>query len=82
MFVLGLIIGLVTIIGRFVNPNVPVGYATLTSIVSLGFGITNISLGIIAEYLWRAYDAARNRPVYIISDVVPLQTGGVVIKNE
>ena len=34
-----------------------------------GFGITNLSLGIVAEYLWRAYDAARGRPVFIIDEV-------------
>ena len=34
--------------------------------------ITNISLGIVAEYLWRAYDAARGRPCFIIADQIPL----------
>lgn len=29
------------------------GWPALTSILLLGFGITNIGLGIIAEYLWR-----------------------------
>ena len=56
--------GIVTIINRILNPDVPIGYSTLASIMALGFGITNISLGIIAEYLWRAYDAARKRPVF------------------
>ena len=74
MFILGILIGVVTIVSRLMNANVPVGYATLTSIVSLGFGITNISLGIIAEYLWRTYDAARERPVFIISEKVSLRT--------
>lgn len=68
MFLLGLCIGVITFVNKIVNPAVPVGYSTLVSILALGFGITNISLGIIAEYLWRAYDAARKRPVFIISD--------------
>ena len=68
MFAAGIIIGLVTIINKIVNPAVPVGYSTLASIVAVGFGVTNISLGIVAEYLWRAYDAARKRPVFIISE--------------
>lgn len=70
MFLIGTIIGICTIINRFINPSVPIGYSTLASIMALGFGITNISLGIIAEYLWRAYDAARKRPAFIISEVI------------
>lgn len=68
IFLFGLILGSVTIINRIVNPNVLIGYSTLASIMAIGFGITNISLGIIAEYLWRAYDAARKRPVFLIAD--------------
>lgn len=70
MFLSGTIIGIWTIINRLISPSVPIGYSTLTSIMALGFGITNISLGIIAEYLWRAYDAARKRPAFIISEVI------------
>lgn len=73
IFVAGLLIGLITLINRIMNPAVPIGYSTLTSIMAVGFGITNISLGIIAEYLWRTYDAARNRPVFIISEVSVLK---------
>ena len=48
---------------------VTLGWPTLISVLMLGFGITNISLGIIAEYLWRTLDAARARPVFIIDEV-------------
>lgn len=74
IFVLGIIIGVATIINKIVSPSVPIGYSTLASIMALGFGITNISLGIIAEYLWRAYDAARKRPVFVISDIAILKS--------
>ncbi|GLC82504.1 glycosyltransferase [Lacrimispora brassicae] len=74
IFVLGIIIGVATIINKIVSPSVPIGYSTLASIMALGFGITNISLGIIAEYQWRAYDAARKRPVFVISDVSILKS--------
>lgn len=53
------------------------GWPALVSILMMGFGITNISLGIIAEYLWRTLDASRNRPVFIIDEVVE----GVVEEN-
>ncbi len=74
IFIAGLIIGINTIINYYANPDVPMGYSTLTSLLALGFGITNISLGIIAEYLWRAYDAARQRPAYIISSITDLSS--------
>ena len=45
----------------------------LISILAIGFGITNISLGIIAEYLWRTFDSSRKRPVFIIDDIIDLK---------
>lgn len=42
------------------------GWPALISVLLVGFGITNISLGIIAEYLWRTLDEARKRPNFII----------------
>ena len=73
MFIVGVLIGIVTIVNKILTPSVPIGYSTLASIMALGFGITNISLGIIAEYLWRAYDAARKRPVFLVSSVEELK---------
>ena len=75
LFALGILLGLITIINKIVNPAVPGGYSTLICILSLGFGVTNISLGIVAEYLWRAYDAARGRPCFIIADSIRLKDG-------
>lgn len=46
------------------------GWPALVSILMLGFGITNICLGIIAEYLWRTLDVSRKRPVFIVDEVV------------
>lgn len=72
IFAFGMVVGVITVVNWLCNPEVPIGYSTLTCIMALGFGITNISLGIIAEYLWRTYDAARNRPIFIIADVTDL----------
>ena len=35
----------------------------------MGFGILMLSMGVLGEYMWRMFDATRNRPPYII-DVV------------
>ncbi len=53
---------------------VTLGWPTLISVLMLGFGLTNISLGIIAEYLWRTLDAARARPVFIIDSIDKLRS--------
>lgn len=76
IFVIGLLIGILTIINKFTNPTAPIGYSTLACILALGFGVTNISLGIIAEYLWRTLDASRKRPVFIISEIIDLNKNG------
>src|SRR6185503_16883248 len=48
------------------------GWPAMMSILMIGFGVTNISLGIIAEYLWRTLDASRKRQVFIIDDIKEL----------
>jgi polyisoprenyl-phosphate glycosyltransferase len=48
------------------------GWPMLMSVLLIGFGITNISLGIIAEYLWRTLDASRRRPVFIVDEIIEL----------
>ncbi len=44
------------------------GWSSLMFIVLVLFGINMIMLGIIAEYLWRTFDASRKRPLYLIDE--------------
>ena len=46
------------------------GFPTLISVILIGFGLTNISIGILAEYLWRTLDASRGRPTFIIDEII------------
>lgn len=71
--ILGLLWGGVIIVRAMFWDDLIAGWPTLISILMIGFGITNISLGIIAEYLWRTLDAARGRDVFIIDDYVELK---------
>jgi polyisoprenyl-phosphate glycosyltransferase len=59
-------IGLRAIISRNLNP----GWPSLVAILMLGFGVTNISLGIISEYLRRTYDSSLGRKTYIIDEII------------
>ena len=44
------------------------GWTTLFIFNLLSFGIVMLTLGILGGYLWRAFDASRKRPPYIIED--------------
>lgn len=49
-------------LGGFVIP----GWATTIVFISLFSGLILLSLGVIAEYIWRIYEEVKNRPAYII----------------
>lgn len=44
------------------------GWTTLFIFNLFSFGIIMMTLGILGEYLWRTFDASRNRPPYIIEE--------------
>ena len=44
------------------------GWTTLFIFNLCSFGIIMVTLGILGGYLWRTFDASRNRPTYIIED--------------
>lgn len=71
-FFLGLLWTGYIVFRKLVFDDLASGWPALLSILMIGFGITNISLGIIAEYLWRTLDASRKRPVFIIDEIVEL----------
>jgi dolichol-phosphate mannosyltransferase len=71
MAIIGVIWGLYIIIARLVSSASPVsGYASIAALLLFGFGATNISLGILAAYLWRTFDVARKRPAFIIDEII------------
>lgn len=44
----------------------------IITILLAGLGLTNLSIGIIGEYLWRTYEVVRQKKIYIIDSVVEL----------
>ena len=71
-FLIGLFWSLYIIGRELIYGDLEPGWPMLISILMIGFGTTNILLGIIAEYLWRTLDASRKRPVYIIDEIKDL----------
>jgi dolichol-phosphate mannosyltransferase len=77
-FVFGLVWTVYIITRKLIYDDLVSGWPAITSILLLGFGITNIGLGIIAEYLWRTLDVSRKRPVFIVNEVHELNSKNVV----
>jgi len=69
LFCIGIVWSLYLILRKIIFNDLESGWPALVSILMIGFGITNISLGIIAEYLWRTLDSSRKRPVFIINEI-------------
>ena len=44
------------------------GWTSLISVVLITSGVQLIMLGVLGEYLWRAFDESRGRPRYIVED--------------
>ena len=42
------------------------GFSTVIAILTFGFGLVFLMIGVISEYLWRMFDQVRPRPRYIV----------------
>jgi polyisoprenyl-phosphate glycosyltransferase len=72
LFFFGLLLTGYIIVRRVLFNDLMSGWAALMSVLLIGFGVTNIALGILAEYLWRTLDASRKRPVFIVDEIIAL----------
>jgi dolichol-phosphate mannosyltransferase len=53
------------------------GFAALMTVVLVGQGTILLTLGILGEYLWRAFDEVRGRPRFIIEEQAPARRPGL-----
>ena len=66
----GFAYGIYTVIKKFINPAVPVGFsAMMAATVFLG-GMIMLMLGLIGEYLGRIYISLNNSPQYVIRECI------------
>lgn len=78
LFITGFSWSLYIIIRTLIYNDLNPGWPTLIAVLMLGFGITNISLGIIAEYLWRTLDVSRKRPAFIVNEIIYLKNNETI----
>jgi len=61
------------IVGRSLFQQVPVqGWASLMCVLLIVSGVQLLMLGVLGEYLWRAFDETRGRPRYIVEKRINL----------
>lgn len=62
----GFLLGIVTVVEKIINPDMPVGYAFLIIIISIFSGVQLIAIGMIGEYLGRVFLSQNKKPQYVI----------------
>jgi glycosyltransferase involved in cell wall biosynthesis len=71
---LSFVFGILLIIKRLLNSNIPAGWTSTLVLLAFLFGINFFFLGIIGEYLGRIYLETKGRPKYTISRIIESST--------
>ena len=64
----GFVYGIYTIIKKFVNPNVPMGFSALISAIVFIGGMLMLMLGMVGEYVGRTYISVNQAPQYVVRE--------------
>ena len=70
---LGFVYGVYTVIKKFVNPAVPVGFSSMMAAIMFIGGMLMIMLGLIGEYIGRMYICMNNAPQFVVRDLIPVK---------
>lgn len=62
----GLILGIYSAIEKYLNPGIPVGFASMFVAISIFGGIQLIMLGMVGEYIGRVFLSLNKKPQYTI----------------
>lgn len=68
--ILALVVFALVLIEKFTVGTPIAGWASIMCVLLFGFGLIMLMIGVIGEYVWRALDASRNRPPFIIDEVI------------
>lgn len=72
--VVGFLYGIYTIVKRFLNPAVPMGFSSLMSALVFFGGMIMLMLGLIGEYIGRIYISLNNSPQYVIREKINMES--------
>ena len=65
----GILIGVFTFYERLLNPDLPVGWATIAVLCSILGGVQLMALGMMGEYLGRLFLGVSRQPQFIIREL-------------
>ncbi|MCI6552591.1 MAG: glycosyltransferase family 2 protein [Lachnospiraceae bacterium] len=66
----GFLYGIYTVIKKWVNPHVPLGFSSLMAATVFMGGMTMMLLGLVGEYVGRMYISMNNSPQYVIREMI------------
>ena len=66
----GFLYGIYTVLKKFINPNVPIGFSALMAALVFIGGMIMLMLGLIGEYIGRIYISLNNSPQYVIKECI------------
>lgn len=64
----GFVYGIYTVIKKFINPAVPLGFSSMMSTMVFMGGMLMLMLGLIGEYIGRIYISMNNSPQYVVRE--------------
>lgn len=66
----GFLYGIYTIIKKFVNPNVPMGFSSMMAAIVFIGGMLMLMLGLVGEYVGRMYISMNSSPQFVIRETM------------
>lgn len=80
--VFGFVYGLYTIVKKFVNPAVPLGFSSMMSAIMFIGGMVMLMLGLIGEYIGRMYICMNNAPQFVVRDLIAISEEVDEVEND
>lgn len=68
-FIFAVIMGIDVLVEWFTVGTPIAGWPSLMCVVLCSSGLILLMLGLLGEYIWRTFDAARKRPPFIIDEI-------------
>jgi len=66
--VIGFVLGIVSVIEKFINPELPAGYTFMFVFVAISSGIQLVAIGMLGEYIGRIFISLNKQPQFTIRE--------------
>ncbi len=66
----GFLYGIYTVVKKFINPDVPLGFSSLMAAIVFMGGMMMVMLGLVGEYVGRMYISMNNSPQFVVRETV------------